>query len=95
MWYVYCLRCRDGSYYTGVTPDPKRRLAQHNAGKGGAYTRSRRPVRMAVLETRPDRSSAQSREAEIKRWPREKKRIRWSRARRLTLPPRRPGCAPR
>ena len=95
IWYVYCLRCRDGSLYTGVTTDPKRRLAQHSAGKGGAYTRSRRPVRMAVLETRPSRSSAQIREAEIKAWPREKKRVRWSLARRLTLPPLRAGGEPR
>ncbi len=80
IWHVYCLRCRDGSLYTGVTTDPKRRLAQHNAGKGGAYTRSRRPVRMAVLETRPNRSSAQKREAEIKALPAEKKRALWARS---------------
>lgn len=74
---MYLLRCSDGSLYAGVTTDPKRRLAQHNAGKGGAYTRARRPVRMAVLETRPNRSSAQRREAEIKAWPREKKQARF------------------
>jgi putative endonuclease len=48
-WYVYILECADGSLYTGVTLDPKRRLAEHQAG-GCRYTRSRRGVRM--LRTR-------------------------------------------
>jgi putative endonuclease len=44
-WYVYVVECADGSLYTGVTKDPKRRLAEHQAG-GCRYTRSRRGVRM-------------------------------------------------
>jgi len=43
-WTVYLVRCCDGSLYAGVTTDLERRLAQHNAGRGAAYTRSRRPV---------------------------------------------------
>mgnify|MGYP003340458047 CR=1 FL=1 len=39
-WWVYVLRCRDGTLYTGVTTDPERRLAQHNAGTASKYTRS-------------------------------------------------------
>ena len=40
-WYVYMLRCRDNSLYTGYTDDVERRLAVHNSGKGAKYTRSR------------------------------------------------------
>ena len=67
-WYVYCLRCRDGSLYTGITTDVERRVREHNAGKGGAYTRAKRPVRLARVERRPTRGSALRREAEIKSW---------------------------
>ncbi|MBI2363080.1 MAG: GIY-YIG nuclease family protein [Elusimicrobia bacterium] len=65
-WSVYIVRCSDGSYYTGVAKDLERRLAAHNAGRGAAYTRSRRPV---VLLWRADgygRGRALSREARIK-----------------------------
>jgi putative endonuclease len=43
-FFVYILRCRDGTFYTGYTPDLERRLELHNSGKGARYTRSRRPV---------------------------------------------------
>ena len=43
-WYVYVVRCRDGSLYTGITKDVARRLAEHDAGKGARYTRGRGPV---------------------------------------------------
>jgi len=72
-WLVYLLRCSDGSLYTGVTTDLARRLAEHNAGKGGAYTRAKRPVRLVFEEAHPSRSSALKREAEIKSWDRTKK----------------------
>ena len=72
-WYLYVLKCRDGSFYTGVTTDPKRRLQEHNAGKGGAYTRSKRPVKILLQEVHPNRGSALRREAEIKSWPRQQK----------------------
>jgi putative endonuclease len=45
-FFVYILRCRDGTFYTGYTPDLARRLELHNAGKGARYTRSRRPVEL-------------------------------------------------
>ena len=72
-WIVYVLRCRDGSLYTGMTNDLRRRLAAHRAGKGGAYTRSRLPVRLVYAERRPGRGAALSREAAIKRLPRSAK----------------------
>lgn len=45
-WFVYIVRCRDGSLYTGATNDLDKRVRAHNAGKGARYTRSRRPVEL-------------------------------------------------
>ena len=74
IWHVYSVECKDGSFYTGVTTDLRRRLLEHNAGKGGAYTRSKRPVKLLFQEIHPNRSSALKREAEIKNWPRARKK---------------------
>ena len=72
-WTVYLARCRDGTLYTGVTTDPGRRLAQHNAGRGAAYTRSRLPVTLVYLEMVPDRAGALRREHAIRRLSRAQK----------------------
>jgi putative endonuclease len=72
-WTVYIARCRDGTLYTGATTDPERRLAEHNSGSGGAYTRSRTPVTMIYRERANNRSEAQRRERAIKRLSREQK----------------------
>lgn len=45
-FFVYILECADKSYYTGYTPDIKRRVDLHNEGKGAKYTRTRRPVQL-------------------------------------------------
>jgi putative endonuclease len=45
-FFVYILRCRDGTLYTGFTPDLERRLALHNQGKGARYTRGRGPLEL-------------------------------------------------
>lgn len=74
-WWVYMVRCRDGSLYTGATNDLPARLERHNAGKGAAYTRSRRPVRLVWAERAADRSRALRREAELKRLTREEKLV--------------------
>ena len=66
-WTVYLLRCADGSLYTGATNDLDARLSAHAAGKGGAYTRSRLPVKLAYSEPQPDRGAALKREAALKR----------------------------
>ena len=71
---VYMLRCRDGSLYTGWTNDFPQRLAAHQAGKGGKYTRSRLPVTAVYLEYAADRSAAMKREAAIKKLTAEEKR---------------------
>ncbi len=73
VWTVYLLRCRDGSLYAGATNDLVRRVAAHQAGRGGAYTRSRRPVRVVFTERHPDRGAALRREAALKRLPRSAK----------------------
>jgi predicted GIY-YIG superfamily endonuclease len=65
-WFVYIVRCADGSLYTGITKDVKRRCQQHNAGTAFRYTRSRRPVKLIYQEVHPDQSSALKREAAIK-----------------------------
>lgn len=72
-WFVYMLRCRDGSLYTGCTDDLERRLAVHQSGKGAKYTRSRLPVELVYQEPAEDRSGALRREAAIKRLPRREK----------------------
>jgi putative endonuclease len=66
-WSVYVARCRDGSLYTGVAKDVAARITKHNAGRGAAYTRSRRPVRLVHRETGFTRGGALSREAAVKR----------------------------
>ena len=75
MWIVYLLRCRAHSLYTGATNDLPKRIKTHNAGKGGAYTRGRGPVRLVFREAHPSQSSALKREAQIKRWPKQKKEL--------------------
>lgn len=72
-YYVYLLRCGDGSLYTGYTDDVERRLAVHQSGKGAKYTRSRLPVELAYYEALPDKSAALRREAAIKKLTREQK----------------------
>lgn len=64
---VYILRCADGSLYTGIARDAQKRLAQHNAGKGAKYTRSRRPVELVYTEPASDKSAALKREIAIKK----------------------------
>ncbi|HET9124798.1 MAG TPA: GIY-YIG nuclease family protein [Solirubrobacteraceae bacterium] len=68
--WVYMLRCRDGSLYTGWTIDLQRRLARHQAGVGSRYTASRLPVQLAFAQAMPDRTAARREEARIKRLPR-------------------------
>lgn len=65
-YFVYMLECGDGSYYTGITTDIKRRVATHAAGKGGRYTRSRLPVRLIWNKAVKNVSMALKRERQIK-----------------------------
>ena len=65
-WFVYLLRCADGSLYTGVSNDVARRMEKHNAGTASRYTRSRLPVVLVYQEEQPGRSQALKRELAIK-----------------------------
>src|SRR5579863_9286418 len=71
--WVYLLRCRDGSLYTGWTVDLERRLARHRAGVASRYTASRLPIELALAIPMSDRTAARREEARIKRLPRSAK----------------------
>ena len=73
-YYVYILHCADGSYYTGVTNDPDRRLQEHEAGADeGAYTFTRRPVKLLWYDAFQTPMAAIDIEKQIKGWSRRKK----------------------
>lgn len=72
-WYVYILRCADGTLYTGSTDDVKRRAEVHNSGKGAKYTRGRRPVEVVYTESCESYSAALKREYAIKQLSRPEK----------------------
>jgi len=74
-WFVYLVQCKDGSLYTGVSTDVKRRVQEHNGNdkKGARYTRSRRPVTLRYQENCTNRSEACKREAAIKKLTRTQK----------------------
>jgi putative endonuclease len=71
-WFVYLLRCSDGTLYCGATNDLERRLQRHARGDV-KYTRGRLPVRLAWSEPAGDRSGALRREAALKRLTRAEK----------------------
>jgi len=73
MYFLYILKCKDGSLYTGITTDVVRRFEEHKRGKGGRYTRARGVNRLVYTEKKKNRSLASKREAEIKKWPRARK----------------------
>lgn len=73
MYYVYLLLCADGSIYTGITNDVKKRFAEHKAKKGGRYTRSHGAKKILYTEAHGTKGAALKREMEIKKWRREKK----------------------
>ena len=72
-WFVYILRCADGTLYTGITKDLARRTQQHNKGTASRYTRSRRPVKLVYQEPQRSQSLALKREAAIKKLTRRQK----------------------
>lgn len=85
-WFVYMLRCSDGSLYTGVTTDIERRFLEHKEGKTGAkYTRSRFPISVVYRETCASRSEAQVREAVLKKFSKKEKEALVSQKRRAKI----------
>jgi predicted GIY-YIG superfamily endonuclease len=66
MFFVYMVRCADGTLYTGLAKDPQARAAVHNSGKGSKYTRSRLPVSLVYTESCESLSAALKRERQLK-----------------------------
>jgi len=66
-WQVYILRCRDDTFYTGITNNLEKRIQRHNLGTASRYTRTRLPVSLVYQEAAADRGAASRREAEIKK----------------------------
>ena len=84
-WFVYMLRCVDGTIYTGITNNVAARLKKHNAGRGAKYTKQRTPVSLIFREKHPDQGSAMRRELQIKKWSRlSKEKLAAKRTRRAT-----------
>ncbi len=73
MYYVYIIQCRDGTLYTGITTDVKRRWQEHQAGTASRYTRARGVAALLYTEPQNDRSAASQREWQIKRLTRRQK----------------------
>jgi len=72
-WYLYILRCRDGSLYTGITTDVEKRFHAHCEGKGAKYTRGRGPLELVYREECADHSAALKRECAVKALTRQEK----------------------
>ena len=81
MFFVYIVRCADGTLYTGLARDPHARVKVHNCGKGAKYTRGRLPVALVYIEECASLSAALRRERELKPWTRAKKEALIARAR--------------
>ena len=73
IWYLYILRCCDGTLYTGITTDVEKRLETHRSGKGAKYTRGRGPLELVYRETCGSHSDALKREMAVKRLTRTQK----------------------
>lgn len=73
MYYLYILKCSDDSLYTGITNNLKLRFQNHLNGTGSKYVRTRLPFKHIYTEKYKNRSEAAKREAQIKRWSRNKK----------------------
>lgn len=72
-WYLYILRCKDSTLYTGITTDVEKRFQTHQSGKGAKYTRGRRPLELVYRELCGTHSDALKREREVKQLSREEK----------------------
>lgn len=72
-FFIYIIRCKDDTLYTGYAKDVPRRVKQHNSGIASKYTRTRRPVKLVYAEEHPDASMALKREYAIKQLTKEQK----------------------
>ena len=74
-WFVYMLRCKDNSIYTGITNDLKKRIETHLSGNGSKYLRGKLPLKLVYIESFEDRSTASKREIEIKKLKKKEKEL--------------------
>jgi len=74
-WFFYIVKCRDDSYYSGITDNVERRIKKHNRGVGAKYTAGRRPVTLVYSEPQVSASEAAKRETQVKGWSRAKKEL--------------------
>ncbi|OGH02507.1 MAG: hypothetical protein A2798_02555 [Candidatus Levybacteria bacterium RIFCSPHIGHO2_01_FULL_37_17] len=72
-WYVYILKCKDSSLYTGITTNVNRRINEHNSKKGAKSLLGKLPVKLLYNEVFDNQIKAAKREREIKGWRRERK----------------------
>lgn len=72
-WFVYFVQCADGSLYTGISNDVRKRIENHNSGNGAKYTKGRLPVKLVHTEKLSSKSEASIREAELKKLSRDNK----------------------
>ena len=77
MWFLYLIRCKDGSLYTGITTDVKRRFEEHQGkdGKGSKYLRGRAPLQLVLKKKIGNRSLALKIENRVKKMPRTGKEL--------------------
>ncbi len=73
MYYIYILKCKDGTYYTGYTNNIEKRVSIHNSKKGAKYTRGRTPVTLVYEESFESKTEALKREYMIKQMSRAEK----------------------
>lgn len=73
VWFLYILKCGDGTLYTGITTDVRRRLSAHQSGRGAKYTRGRGPLELVYQEECGDHTQALRRELEVKHLTRQEK----------------------
>lgn len=69
-WFLFIVRCSDGSLYSGTAADAEQAVGELNQGKGSTYTRSRLPVSLAYTEEYMNEGDAQKRLAEMKKFSR-------------------------
>ena len=74
-WFVYMLRCKDNSIYTGITNDLKKRIEAHLSGNGSKYLRGKLPLKLVYKERFQDRSTANKRAIEIKKLNKKEKEL--------------------
>jgi predicted GIY-YIG superfamily endonuclease len=75
MYFVYIVRCADGTLYTGYARDPEKRVKTHNTGRGAKYTARRLPVSLVYSESCDTKSDALKREYQLKRLSRRDKDV--------------------